>query len=171
MKPQDFAIRMMYPDDLPGVMSVELQCFDDPWDEQEFREQLRKGHCFGSVATVRLQIVGYMVYELLAGEVNVLSVAVSHDHRRCGIAGDLVRKQFERLTPKYRNRIVANVRETNLAGQLFFKSLRFRAVRVLSNFYDEIGEDAYRMVRMYESVQRDLAAGQAIKREASHENR
>ena len=160
MKPQDFAIRMMFPDDLPGVLSVEMDCFDDPWDEREFREQLRKGNCFGSVATVRCKVVGYLVYELLAGEVVVLSVAVAPEHQRCGIAGDLVRKQFARLTPKYRNRIVANVRESNLEAQLFFKSLRFRAVRVLSNFYDDMGEDAYRMVRMYETIQREQQAAE-----------
>jgi ribosomal-protein-alanine N-acetyltransferase len=158
MKPQDFVIRTMYPDDLPGILQVERQCFADPWDEQEFRRQLRQANCFGTVAVVRSAVVGYMIHEILAGEVVVLSVAVALEHQRCGIAGDLVRKQFVTLEPKYRNRIVANVRESNLEAQLFFKSLRFRAVRVLSNFYDEMGEDAYRMVRMYETIQRELVA-------------
>ena len=171
MKPQDFGIRMMYPDDLPGVLAVELQCFDDPWDEQDFREQLRKGNCFGSVATVRLQIVGYLVYELLAGEVFVLSVAVSPDYRRCGIGGDLVRNQFARMNRKYRNRIVANVPEKNLPAQLFFKSLGFRAVRVLANFYDEASEGAYQMLRMYETIQREMAIARVMKYGASNENR
>jgi len=40
---------------------------------------------------------------------------------------------------------VLEVRETNLAAQLFFKNQGFRAVTVLRDYYDDTPEDAYIM--------------------------
>ena len=41
------------------------------------------------------------------------------------------------------------VRETNLAAQLFFRGQGFRAVSVLREFYDDTPEDAYLMQYRY----------------------
>jgi ribosomal-protein-alanine N-acetyltransferase len=41
------------------------------------------------------------------------------------------------------------VRETNLAAQLFFRSAGFRAVSVLRAFYEDSPEDAYLMQYRY----------------------
>jgi ribosomal-protein-alanine N-acetyltransferase len=40
---------------------------------------------------------------------------------------------------------VLEVRETNLPAQLFFRSLGFRAISVLKDFYQDTTEDAYLM--------------------------
>jgi ribosomal-protein-alanine N-acetyltransferase len=37
------------------------------------------------------------------------------------------------------------VRESNLGAQLFFRMRGFRAVKVLRNYYEDSGEDAYLM--------------------------
>ena len=37
------------------------------------------------------------------------------------------------------------VRETNLAAQLFFRQRGFKAISVLRDFYDDTTEDAYLM--------------------------
>ncbi|MEM7316575.1 MAG: ribosomal-protein-alanine N-acetyltransferase RimI, partial [Planctomycetota bacterium] len=44
-----------------------------------------------------------------------------------------------------RNRIMLEVRETNLQAQLFFRSGGFKAVSVLRDFYEDTVEDAYMM--------------------------
>ena len=44
-----------------------------------------------------------------------------------------------------RNRIVLEVRETNLSAQLFFRQLGFRATGVLKGFYEDTPEDAFLM--------------------------
>ena len=50
-------------------------------------------------------------------------------------------------------RITLEVRETNLAAQLFFSKQGFRAVKVLHGFYDN-GEDAYFMQYNYSGANR-----------------
>jgi len=54
-------------------------------------------------------------------------------------------KLIGKLTPERRSRIVLEVRETNLPAQLFFRSLGFRAISVLKDFYQDTTEDAYLM--------------------------
>jgi ribosomal-protein-alanine N-acetyltransferase len=57
----------------------------------------------------------------------------------------MVQKLVSKLAYQRRNRIILEVRETNLAAQLFFKSLGFRATGVLRNFYEDSTEDAFLM--------------------------
>ena len=68
---------------------------------------------------------------------------------RRGIGTALVDKLVSKLSPHRRNRIVLEVRETNLDAQLFFKSLGFRAISVLRDYYDDTVEDAYLMQFRY----------------------
>jgi ribosomal-protein-alanine N-acetyltransferase len=57
----------------------------------------------------------------------------------------MVEKLIGKLSGDRRNRIVLEVRETNLDAQLFFKNLGFRAISVLRDFYTDTTEDAYLM--------------------------
>ena len=57
----------------------------------------------------------------------------------------MVAKLISKLSSHRRTRITLEVRETNLAAQLFFRAQGFRAVRVLRGFYEDSGEDAFLM--------------------------
>jgi ribosomal-protein-alanine N-acetyltransferase len=57
----------------------------------------------------------------------------------------MLRKLLGKLTPEHRNRVLLEVRETNLPAQLFFRDHGFRAVSVLKDFYQDTTEDAYLM--------------------------
>jgi ribosomal-protein-alanine N-acetyltransferase len=54
-------------------------------------------------------------------------------------------KLVAKLSSQRRARITLEVRETNLAAQLFFKQSGFRATNVLRAFYEDSPEDAYLM--------------------------
>jgi ribosomal-protein-alanine N-acetyltransferase len=57
----------------------------------------------------------------------------------------MVAKLIGKLSSHRRTKITLAVRETNLAAQLFFKRLDFRAIKVLRGYYDDSGEDAFMM--------------------------
>jgi ribosomal-protein-alanine N-acetyltransferase len=61
----------------------------------------------------------------------------------------MVAKLIGKLSSQRRSRITLEVRETNLAAQLFFRSQAFRAVSVLRRYYDDTPEDAYLMQYRY----------------------
>src|SRR5690606_20489579 len=57
-----------------------------------------------------------------------------------------------KLSHERRSRLVLEVRETNFAAQMFFRTQRFRATELLRDFYDDSAEDAYRMEYRHDRV-------------------
>ena len=104
------------------------------------------------------EIVGFMIYELHKNRLHILNFAVHEDHRRHGVGKAMVSKLLGKLSHERRNRIMLEVRETNLEAQLFFKSLGFRAISVLRDFYDDTAEDAYLMQYRHRATAAEHAA-------------
>ena len=142
-------IRWMIRRDMPAVLSIEAASFEFPWSEEDFIRCLRQRNCIGMVADLNEQPVGYMIYELHKNRLHILNFAVDELVRRQGIGAAMVQKLIGKLCYQRRNRIDLLVRETNLAAQLFFRQLGFRAVSVIQGHYDNSPEDAYLMQYRY----------------------
>ena len=127
------------------VLDVEREAFEFPWSDEDFTRCLRQRNCIGMVAESGDSVVAFMIYELHRSRLHVLNFAVARSHRRLGIGTRMMEKLVGKLSPERRSRIVLEVRETNLPAQLFFRSLSFRAISVLKDFYQDTTEDAYLM--------------------------
>jgi ribosomal-protein-alanine N-acetyltransferase len=138
-------IRWMIRRDMPTVLSIEESSFEFAWSEEEFIRCLRQRNCIGMVAEIGDRVVGFMIYELHKNRLHLLNFAVCPSMRRMHIGTAMVEKLIGKLSGDRRNRIVLEVRETNLDAQLFFKNLGFRAISVLRDFYTDTTEDAYLM--------------------------
>ena len=138
-------VRWMIRRDMLEVLAIEQEAFEFPWSEDDFARCLRQRNCIGMVAEMSDSIVAFTVYELHRSRLHVLNFAVLRSHRRLGVGTQMMAKLTAKLAPDRRNRIVLEVRETNLPAQLFFRSLGFRAVSVLRDFYQDSAEDAYLM--------------------------
>jgi [ribosomal protein S18]-alanine N-acetyltransferase len=138
-------IRWMIRRDMPEVLAIENTSFEFPWSEEDFIRCLRQRNCIGMVAECEERIVGYMIYELHRQRLHLLNFAVHGEFRRRGIARRMIEKLVAKLSVQRRDRILLEVRETNLPAQLFFRKLGFRATAVLRDFYDDTVEDAYLM--------------------------
>ena len=143
-------IRWMIRRDMPEVLEIENQGFEFPWSEEDFIRCLRQRNCIGMVAEFEERVVGFMIYELHKTRLHILNFAVHSDSRRQGIGTAMVNKLTSKLSHQRRNRILLEVRETNLEAQLFFRDSGFRAVSVLRDFYDDTTEDAYLMQYRYQ---------------------
>lgn len=152
---QDFDInvhiRWMIRRDMPEVLDIEKSSFEFPWSEEDFIRCLRQRNCIGMVAEYDERVVGFMIYELHKDQLHVLNFSVRPDVRRRGVGMQMVNKLVGKLSQQRRNRIVLEIRETNLAAQMFFKNLGFRAVSVLRDYYDDTVEDAYVMQYRFKS--------------------
>jgi ribosomal-protein-alanine N-acetyltransferase len=138
-------IRWMIRRDMPMVLAIEESSFEFPWSEEEFIRCLRQRNCIGMVAEVGDKVVGFMIYELHKNRLHLLNFAVCPHMRRTTIGSTMIEKLVGKLAWDRRNRIVLEVRETNLDAQLFFRSLGFKAISVLRDFYADTTEDAYLM--------------------------
>lgn len=146
-------IRWMIRRDMPEVLGIEGQSFEFPWSEEDFIRCLRQRNCIGMVAEYDEHVAGFMIYELHRNRLHILNFAVSAAFQRRGVGRQMVEKLTNKLSPQRRNRILLEVRETNLAAQLFFRNLGFRAVAVLRDFYDDTTEDAYLMQYQYRTAE------------------
>jgi ribosomal-protein-alanine N-acetyltransferase len=156
-------IRWMIRRDMPEVLEIENHSFEFPWSEEEFIRCLRQRNCVGMVADRDDRVAGFMIYELHKTRLHILNFAVSPQYRRQRIGQRMVAKLAGKLSPERRTRIMLEVRETNLAAQLFFRRQNFRAVSVLRHYYEDTPEDAYVMQYRYRA-DADLAGGDRITR-------
>lgn len=150
-------VRWMIRRDLPSVLSIEEASFEFPWQEDDFIRALRQRNCVGMVAELGDEVVAYMIYEFHKNRIHLLSLAVEPGYRRRGIGAAMVQKLVSKLEHQRRNRVLLEIRETNLAGQLFFKAMGFKAINVLPQFYEQSEEDAYLMqVRALDVISSDM---------------
>lgn len=98
-----------------------------------------------AIAELAGRVVGFMIYELHKGNLEILDFAVDPRYRRQGVGRQMVDRLKAKLSQQGQNELRLLVRERNLVAQLFFRSQGFLAVEVLSNEYDETDEDAYVM--------------------------
>lgn len=138
-------IRWMIRRDMPDITAIETASFEYAWTEDDFLRCLRQRNCIGMVAERGDRIVGFMIYELHRTRLHVLNFAVAPQVRRSGVGGLMVGKLVYKLCSHRRQKITLAVREGNTAAQLFFRAHRFQAARVLRNYYEDSGEDAYQM--------------------------
>lgn len=148
-------------------MDIEQECFEFPWLEADFIRCLSQRNCVGMVAeqydsTLKSgengDPIGFTIFEKHQTRIHVLNFAVSPEFRRQGVGRQLVNWLDTQLSSRS-NRILLEIRETNLEAQLFFKNTKFRAVSILRNYYDDSTEDAYLM--QYRKIQQEALAGSA----------
>ena len=139
-------LRWMIPSDLDCVMAIEKDVFDYPWSREEFRIALRQGNCASMVAERNGEVVGYMVYELYRDRIELINFAVRPRSQRLGVGAALIERLKSKLDPQKRSKIVCELRERNLDGQLFFRQAGFICVSILHGWYAVEEESvAYRM--------------------------
>jgi len=151
-------IRWMIRRDMPEVLGIETGVFEFPWCEEDFIRCLRQRNCIGMVAEYDERVVGFMIYELHKNRLHILNFAVHPDFRRRGVGKSMVRKLIGKLSQQRRNRILLEIRETNLDAQLFFRDAGFRAISVLRDFYEDTTEDAYLMQYRYNPADAEAEA-------------
>lgn len=138
-------IRWMIRRDMPEVLVSERASFEFAWTEDDFLRCLRQRNCIGMVAEQNDRVIGFMIYELHKSKLHILNFAVHPTHRRAGVGRLMVSKLVNKLSTHRRQKITLAVREGNLAAQMFFRSHDFKATKVLRNYYEDSGEDAFQM--------------------------
>ena len=162
-------IRWMIRRDMAEVLAAEQQSFEYAWTEEDFLRCLRQRNCIGMVAEHQDRIVGFMIYELHKNRLHVLNFAVATDFRRGGIGAQMVGKLIGKLSSHRRSKVTLAVRERNLDAQVFFRMQDFRATRVLRNYYEDSGEDAFLMEFSLEPDDAEAGPGAGVNRIAAFE--
>ena len=132
--------RRMIRGDMPGVLAIDAESFEFRWLKENFLRCLR----LGRVVEREGQILGRVIYRLKGQSIELLRLAVRGDCRRQGIGTAMVARLKRKLTRSRRRRLVTYLSERNVPSQLFFRAQRFRAVKMLAQYWAE-DDDAIKM--------------------------
>jgi ribosomal-protein-alanine N-acetyltransferase len=142
----DFDLRRMRDEDLPQVLSIEGRSFPNPWPETTFRGEIQNvGLSHPMVAAIRPdgEIVGYILYWLVADEMQINNVAVHPDRRRRGLGERMLRAAMDDAKDRGAVFAVLEVRQSNRAARILYeKKLGFGFLAVREDYYTGPTEDA-----------------------------
>lgn len=149
--PRMLEIRWLIRRDIPEILDIEKCSFEFPWSEEDIMCCLRQRNCIGMVAVHDDRVVGYMIYELHKSKLHILNFAVRPDMRRQQVGWQMVQRLIDKIAAQRRDEVVVDIRERNLAAQLFFKACGFVFNEIRRGCYDDTDEDmytlSYRLIR------------------------
>jgi ribosomal-protein-alanine N-acetyltransferase len=131
--------------DLDEVMGIERTSFRFPWSTGFFLQELQVACARSILAEIDGRIVGYVLFWLLPGAVDIHNIAVHVNFRRRGIARALLSKVVTEAERQTNLRVILEVRRSNLPAQKLYESMGFATTSIRKGYYSDDGEDALAM--------------------------
>lgn len=135
-------IRPAEPADAAALAPLEKRCFSDPWSRAAFAELLPLSYMVSLIAEDDSEIGGYLIAREIAGESEILNLAVIPEARRAGLGGVLLDAGLERLRDRGAQRVWLEVRESNAAAQALYARRGFTTAGRRARYYRAPVEDA-----------------------------
>lgn len=139
---ESIEFRPMTMADLDEVMVIERTSYRFPWSTGFFLQELQVACARSILAEVNGRIVGYVLYWLLPGALDIHNIAVHVDFRRQGIARLLLGRVLSQAKAQSGTRVMLEVRKSNLPAQKLYESMRFSTTGIRKGYYSDDGEDA-----------------------------
>lgn len=123
-----------------------LEISDKAWVEEIASEIFHTGDLESFFKNENYQIIGienvaFAIFQLVAGEAEIIYIAVREEFRRQGIGGKMLEFFFENFKPES---IFLEVRDSNINAQRMYEKYNFKNIGMRKGYY-EGGEDALLM--------------------------
>lgn len=138
-------IRRMKPEDLKQVIILEQQIFTRPWSEQSFLSALNQQDTIYLVEEENRVVRGYLGIWCTAEDGDLCNMAVAQNVRRSGVATGLLMQGMEVCRTQGLQRILLEVRESNLPARNLYERHGFQSIGVRKQYYRDPVEDALMM--------------------------
>ena len=140
-------VRRAEESDLQELREIEEMCFGTPWSEQTLRDMLSGPldmvwAAEGKTSSGKSGIMGYLNFRTIAGEGELMRIAVRPEAREQGI-GHLLMEQMIRAGESLGIRdITLEVRVSNAPARKLYQRFGFQEEAIRKNYYDHPQEDA-----------------------------
>ena len=118
-------VHEMGPEDISGVSKIEERCFSDPWSLEAVREGLENSLDTWLVLKEKEGILGYCVFRIIAGEGELLRIAVLPEFQGRGLSKKLMDQMVEYSRKKKAETMFLEVRESNEKARNLYRSYGF----------------------------------------------
>jgi ribosomal-protein-alanine N-acetyltransferase len=142
------------PDDLASLVRVERACFTHPWTPAQIEEALHSP-ARGRVLVLRSprapapgRLIAYCVHRVILDELDISTLAVVEEWRRCGLGRWLLERVIELAERRGVRSAFLEVRQSNWAALELYRSLGFEIVSNRRGYYQQPREDAFVLRRL-----------------------
>jgi ribosomal-protein-alanine N-acetyltransferase len=142
---ESLQFRPMTTADMDEVMAIERSSYRFPWSERFFLQELQVPCARSILAEIDGGIVGYILFWLLPGSVDIHNVAVHINFRRRGIARLLLSEVLAQARAQSATRVTLEVRKSNVAAKKLYERIGFQVTGTRQGYYSDDGEDALTM--------------------------
>ncbi len=127
---------------VPQIACLETICFSDPWQEAGIASELDNPLSCWLVALEGESVAGYIGSQTVIDETDMMNIAVHPDHRRQGVAQQLIVSLIEELKLRGSHSLALEVRASNEPAQIFYKKMGFVQIGKRPRYYSNPREDA-----------------------------
>lgn len=128
--------------DIHAVMQLEKTCFTYHWTEQQFLLGLEK-NAFSILGWRHNgELVGYVAFSMIAGEMEILNLGVLHAFRRKGIGRKLLSAVLKKCHEKKMDKGFLDVKESNAPAIALYEQFGFKCVGIRKQYYPDTKENA-----------------------------
>ena len=127
------------------IMEIERSSYRFPWSQGFFLQEIQVPCARSILAEVDEKIIGYVLFWLLPGTIDIHNLATHVNYRRRGVARLLLSQVLGHAREQSVSRVTLEVRKSNLPAQKLYESIGFLISSVRKGYYSDDGEDALAM--------------------------
>lgn len=135
-------LRPLTLEDIDRVCELEKKNLPVPWSKAQIEGEFKKSISLLVGLEKNDKLIGYVLSNLVADELHILSLCLDKNERRNGFAVTLLRHLFEIASDQGAHTVWLEVRKSNIAARALYKKLNFSQHSVRFNYYSDNGEDA-----------------------------
>jgi len=125
--------------DAPAMAAAHADSFDEPWSADDIAALLASPGVYGLVVRRAGAVAGFALGRALAGEAELLTLAVTPSARRAGLAIALVEAVAGRAAAAAAQRLYLEVAADNVAALALYRQLGFAQVGARAGYYRRAG--------------------------------
>jgi ribosomal-protein-alanine N-acetyltransferase len=143
---------ILAPEDAATLASLHAESADMPWSADSFSSLLLHRNRFGWLARVHDRAAGYILVQAIAGDAEILSLAVRPAMQGQGLGRRLVERALQDVRRRGAGRLLLEVAASNAPARALYGRLGFRAIGTRRAYYQRPGglEDALVMSYVFE---------------------
>lgn len=140
-------IKKIDKEQLAEIASMEQTVFSDAWSEKGLADTLSQPQAVLFGVWDADALTGYVILYYVLDECEIARIAVKQEARRKGAATELLRAVLQFCEENNIERLMLDVRESNLPALAFYKKNGFVQDGIRKRFYTDPVEDAILMSR------------------------
>jgi ribosomal-protein-alanine N-acetyltransferase len=122
--------------DAAALAGMHAASFQRGWSEEEFHRLLAERNIVAHRAAIGRTLIGFIMSRLIAGEAEILSVAIAPAWRGRGFARPLLDLHLRRLAGLGARNVFLEVDEHNAPARRLYQRARFHQVGRRHGYYD-----------------------------------